>query len=72
MNKDENLKLKKRLRLKTNVKITILEILCLISIMALYMLTTIVDSISVRAILWVCIVFVLPSIALVLELYRED
>lgn len=66
------MKLKKRLRLKTNVKITILEILCLISIMALYMLTTIVDSMSVRAILWVCIVFVLPSIALVFELYRED
>lgn len=70
MNKEEFIK--KRLRLKTNVKITILEILCLISIMALYMLSTIVDSISVRAILWVCIVFVLPSIALVFELYRED
>lgn len=66
------MKLKKRLRLKTNVKITILEILCLISIMALYMLSTIVDSMSVRAILWVCIVFVLPIIAIVLELYKED
>ena len=70
MNKEEFIK--KRLRLKTNVKITILEILCLISIVVLYMLTTIVDSMSVRAILWVCIVFVLPSIALVFELYRED
>ena len=66
------MKLKKRLRLKKNIKITILEILCLISIMALYMLSTIIDSMSVRAILWVCIVFVLPSIALVFELYRED
>ena len=66
------MKLKKRLRLKKNIKITILEILCLISIMALYMLSTISDSMSVRAILWVCIVFVLPSIALVFELYRED
>lgn len=66
------MKLKKRLRLKKNIKITILEILCLISIIALYMLSTIVDSMSVRAILWVCIVFVLPSIALVFELYRED
>ena len=66
------MKLKKRLRLKKNIKITILEILCLISIMALYMLSTIVDSMSVRAILWVCIVFVLPSIALVFELYKED
>lgn len=62
----------KRYKLKKNIKITILEILCLISIMALYMLATIVDSMSVRAILWVCIVFVLPSIALVFELYRED
>ena len=65
------MKLKKRLRLKTNVKITILEILCLISIIALYMLSTIVDSMVVRAILWVCIIFVLPSIALVFELYKE-
>lgn len=65
------MKLKKRLRLKTNVKITILEILCLISIVVLYMLSTVVDSMSVRAILWLCIIFVLPSIALVFELYKE-
>lgn len=61
----------KKYKLKKNVKITILEILCLISIVVLYMLATIVDSMSVRAILWVCIVFVLPSIALVFELYKE-
>ena len=64
-------KLKKRLRLKTNVKITILEILCLISIIVLYMLSTIVDSMSVRAILWVCIIFVIPGIALIFEIYKE-
>ena len=61
----------KRYKLKKNVKITILEILCLVSIIVLYMLSTIVNSMSVRAILWVCIVFVLPSIALVFELYKE-
>ena len=61
----------KRYKLKKNVKITILEILCLISIIALYMLSTIVDSMSVRAILWVCIVFVIPGIALIFELYKE-
>ena len=61
----------KKYKLKKNVKITILEILCLISIVVLYMLSTIVDSMSVRAILWVCIIFVLPSIALVFELYKE-
>lgn len=61
----------KRYKLKKNVKITILEILCLISIVLLYMLATIVDSMSIRAILWICIVFVLPSIALVFELYKE-
>lgn len=60
----------KKYRLKKNVKITILEILCLVSIIALYMLS-IIDSMSVRAILWVCIIFVLPSIALVFELYKE-
>lgn len=61
----------KRYRLKKNVKITILEILCLVSIIALYMLSTIIDSMSVRAILWVCIVFVIPGIALVFELYKD-
>ena len=61
----------KKYKLKKNVKITILEILCLISIIALYMLSTIVDSMVVRAILWVCIVFVIPGIALIFELYKE-
>ena len=61
----------KRYKLKKNVKITILEILCLISIIVLYMLSTIIDSMSVRAILWVCIIFVIPGIALMFELYKE-
>lgn len=61
----------KKYKLKKNVKITILEILCLISIVVLYMLSTIVDSMSVRAFLWVCIIFVVPGIALLFELYKE-
>lgn len=61
----------KKYKLKKNVKITILEILCLVSIIALYMLSTIVDSMSVRAFLWVCIIFVIPGIALIFELYKE-
>ena len=62
----------KKYKLKKNVKITILEILCLISIIVLYMLATIVDSMVVRAILWVCIIFVIPGIALIFELYKEE
>lgn len=61
----------KKYKLKKNVKITILEILCLISIIALYILATSVESMSVRAFLWVCIVFVIPGIALLFELYKE-
>ena len=61
----------KKYKLKKNVKITILEILCLVSIIALYMLSTSVESMVVRAILWVCIIFVLPGIALIFELYKE-
>lgn len=61
----------KKYKLKKNVKITILEILCLISIIALYTLSTTVDSMSVRAFLWVCIVFVIPGIALLFEVYKE-
>ena len=61
----------KKYKLKKNVKITILEILCLVSIIALYMISTSVESMVVRAILWVCIIFVLPGIALIFELYKE-
>lgn len=61
----------KKYKLKKNVKITILEILCLISIIILYMFATMVNDESICAFLWVCIVFVVPGIALIFELYRE-
>ena len=61
----------KRYKLKKNVKITILELLCLISITILYMFATMVNDESVCAFLWVCIVFVIPGIALIFELYKE-
>ena len=61
----------KRYKLKKNVKITILEILCLISIIVLYIFASIINDESVCAILWVCIVFVIPGIALIFELYKE-
>ena len=61
----------KRYKLKKKAKITILEILCLISIIILYMFATMINDESVCAFLWVCIIFVLPSIALVFELYKE-
>ena len=61
----------KKYKLKKNVKITILEILCLISIIILYTFTTMINDESVCAFLWVCIVFVIPGIALIFELYKE-
>lgn len=61
----------KRYKLKKKAKITILEILCLISIVILYMFTTMINDASVCAFLWVCIVFVIPGIALIFELYKE-
>lgn len=61
----------KRYKLKKHVKITILEILCLISIIILYILATMINDESVCAFLWVCIVFVVPGIALIFELYKE-
>lgn len=60
-----------RYKLKKNVKITILEILCLISIIVLYIFATMINDESVCAFLWVCIVFVIPGIALIFELYKE-
>ena len=61
----------KRYKLKKNVKITILEILCIISIVILYMFATMINDKSICAFLWVCIVFVVPGIALLFELYKE-
>lgn len=61
----------KRYKLKKNVKIAILEILCLISIIVLYIFASIINDASVCAFLWVCIVFVIPGIALIFEVYKE-
>ena len=61
----------KRYKLKKNAKITILEILCLISIIILYMFANMINDESVCAILWICIVFIIPGIALIFELYKE-
>lgn len=61
----------KKYKLKKNVKITILEILCIISIVILYMFATMINNESICAFLWVCIVFVIPGIALIFELYKE-
>lgn len=61
----------KRYKLKKNVKITMLEILCLISIIIVYMFATMINDESVCAFLWVCIVFVIPGIALLFEVYKE-
>lgn len=61
----------KRYKLKRNVKITILELLCLISIIILYMFATMVNDESVCAFLWICIVFIIPGIALLFEVYKE-
>ena len=61
----------KRYKLKKNVKITILEILCIISIAILYMFASMINNESICAFLWICIVFVVPGIALIFELYKE-
>ena len=61
----------KRYKLKKKAKITILEILCLISIVILYTFATMINDESVCAFLWVCIVFVVPGIALIFEVYKE-
>lgn len=61
----------KKYKLKKNVKITIIEVLCLISIIIFYMFATMINDESVCAFLWVCIVFVIPGIALLFELYKE-
>ena len=61
----------KRYKLKKNVKITILELLCLISIIILYIFATMINDASVCTFLWVCIVFVIPGIALIFELCKE-
>lgn len=61
----------KRYKLKKNVKITILEILCIISIVILYIFATMIHDKYVCAFLWVCIVFVVPGIALLFEVYKE-
>ena len=62
----------KRYKLKKNVKLTLLQLLALIGLFICYYLSTIIDNLTTCSLLWLSIVFIIPSIILMLQLFKIE
>ena len=61
----------KKYKLKKNVKLTLLQLLALISLFICYYLSTIIDNLTACSLLWLLIVFIIPSIIFMIQLLKE-
>ena len=62
----------KKYKLKKNVKLTLLQLLALISLFICYYLSTVIDNLTTCSLLWLSIVFIIPSITLMLQLFKIE
>ena len=62
----------KRYKLKKNVKLTLLQLLALIGLFICYYLSTIIDNLTTCSLLWLSIVFIIPSIILMVQLFKIE
>ena len=62
----------KRYKLKKNVKLTLLQLLALMGLFICYYLSTIIDNLTTCSVLWLSIVFIIPSIILMLQLFKIE
>ena len=62
----------KRYKLKKNVKLTLLQLLALMGLFICYYLSTIIDNLTTCSLLWLSIVFIIPSIILMLQLFKIE
>lgn len=62
----------KKYKLKKNVKLTLLQLLALICLFICYYLSTIIDTLTTCSLLWLSIVFIIPSIILMLQLFKIE
>ena len=61
----------KRYKLKKNVKLTLLQLLALISLFICYYLSTIINDLTTCSVLWLSIVFIIPSIIFMIQLIKD-
>ena len=65
------MKLKKRLRLKNNIRLSLYQVVALIGLFTCYYLSTIIKDLVICSILWLAIVFIIPSIIFMIQLIKE-
>lgn len=61
----------KRYKLKKNVKLTLLQLLALIGLFTCYYLSIIIKDSTICSVLWLAIVFIIPSIMFMIQLIKE-
>lgn len=62
----------KKYKLKKNVKLTLLQLLALIGLFICYYLSTIINDLTTCSVLWLSIVFIIPSIIFVAQLSKIE
>ena len=62
----------KRYRLKRNVKLTLFQLLALIGLFTCYYSSTIIKDSTMCSLLWLAIVFIIPSLMLMIQLLKEN
>lgn len=61
----------KKYKLKKNVKLTLLQLLALIGLFICYYLSTIINDLTTCSVLWLSIVFIIPSIIFMIQLIKD-
>ena len=62
----------KKYRLKKNVKLTLLQLLALMALFICYYLSTIIDNLTTCSLLWLSIVFIIPSVIFMVQLLKGN
>lgn len=62
----------KKYKLKKNVKLTLLQLLALMALFVCYYLSTIIDDLTICSLLWLSIVFIIPSIIFMVQLLKGE
>ena len=62
----------KKYRLKKNVKLTLLQLLALVGLFTCYYLSTIIKDLTICSILWLLIIFIIPSALFMIQILRSD
>ena len=62
----------KKYKVKKNVKLTLLQLLAIMALFVCYYLSTTIDNLTTCSLLWLSIVFIIPSIIFVAQLSKIE